>query len=400
MALNGKLPTFMNCKKMKSDKKPYYVLLTGSKNNAGDFLIKLRAKALLDWLRPDRDYVDLDAWNSFDEEKLKLVNESQGLILTGGPALQKHMFPNVYALADNLDDITVPIITFGIGWYSAKGFWRDTYEYDLSPKTKALLKKISESGYLSSIRDYHTLNVLQHQGFDNFLMTGCPALYSKEHLNDKFAMPASIKKVGFSLGVSLKDSSRMFKQMQASVLAVIDTFGEGVAVEVVFHHAIGEKYLKTHNASKSLHLAQKKFVNWLDENNIGYVDISGSADNLINYYSQCDLQIGYRVHAHIFMSSISKPSIMLSEDGRGIALRDVISGANLIAYESCLKNKVVRALHKLNVSFDNYRDARNFPEELARLIKYETRYGVKLSQPRTRIDENFAVMDRFLSQLP
>lgn len=43
--------------------KDYYVILTGSKNNAGDFLIKCRAKneKLFAALRPDRDIVDLDA---------------------------------------------------------------------------------------------------------------------------------------------------------------------------------------------------------------------------------------------------------------------------------------------------------------------------------------------------
>ena len=39
-----------------------YVLLTGSRNNAGDFLIKHRAMALLRALRPDRELIDRNAW--------------------------------------------------------------------------------------------------------------------------------------------------------------------------------------------------------------------------------------------------------------------------------------------------------------------------------------------------
>lgn len=46
--------------------KDYYVILTGSKNNAGDFLIKYRAKKLFAALRSDREIVDLDAWKPFD----------------------------------------------------------------------------------------------------------------------------------------------------------------------------------------------------------------------------------------------------------------------------------------------------------------------------------------------
>lgn len=40
----------------------YYALLTGSKNNAGDYLIKARAKSLLKEWRNDREFVDIDGW--------------------------------------------------------------------------------------------------------------------------------------------------------------------------------------------------------------------------------------------------------------------------------------------------------------------------------------------------
>ena len=114
-------------------------------------------------------------------------------------------------------------------------------------------------------------------------------------------------------------------------------------VEVVFHHSI------TKNDNKgNLSAAHKSFIKWLTKNNIGYVDISGSAENLIEYYQDCDLHIGYRVHAHIFMSSISKPSILLNEDGHGIALRDVIGGLSFDAYQQVRKDRVYKILKKLN----------------------------------------------------
>ena len=98
-----------------------YVLLTGSKNNAGDFLIKDRAKALFALLKPSIKLIDFDAWEILDEKKLEVVNNSKALILLGGPALQKQMYPKIYGLCDNLNDIKVPIITMGIGWYSKQG---------------------------------------------------------------------------------------------------------------------------------------------------------------------------------------------------------------------------------------------------------------------------------------
>ena len=40
--------------------KDQYVILTGSKNNAGDYLIKYRAKQLFANLRPDRKIIDIN----------------------------------------------------------------------------------------------------------------------------------------------------------------------------------------------------------------------------------------------------------------------------------------------------------------------------------------------------
>jgi len=185
--------------------KKQYVILTGAKNNAGDFLIKYRAKQLFKEFRPDREIIDFNAWEKFDDEKLRIVNESCALILMGGQSLQKNMYPGIYKLRDNLDDVKVPVIAMGIGWKSINGEWQDTYEYMLNEKSISLLEKINSSGYLSSVRDYHTLNAIRFKKFENFLMTGCPAYYDLDFIN-KEVMTPKIKKVAFSLGVSFMES--------------------------------------------------------------------------------------------------------------------------------------------------------------------------------------------------
>lgn len=378
---------------------PYYVILTGSKNNAGDFLIKHRAKQLFAWLRPDREVVDVDGWRPFDQATLDLVNGSCALILMGGPALQEKMRPRVYALVDELDRIKVPIVSMGIGWYSHKGRWEDTHHYPLTRLTLDLLDRVEGSGFVSSVRDYHTLNALACHGYKNFAMTGCPALYSRPHLDQPLVVPAKIGKVGVSLGVTLKSSPRMFVQMQEVVLATCKRFPDA-AVDVVFHHAIGQSYMTTHGAAKDLHVAQQRFLAWLQREGISHVDISGSAENLMNYYNSCDLHIGYRVHAHIFMSSISRPSVLLSEDGRGIALKEVIAGGALNSYLHCSKNKVITGLHKLSLPYDDYVPAPGLAGDLVRLLDAELAGGVRLYQPRENISLHFPVMKKFIESLP
>lgn len=376
----------------------YYAILTGSKNNAGDFLIKYRAKQLLVQIRPDREIVDLHGWQPFDDETLDVVNNSRGLLLTGGPALQEKMRPRVYGLVDDLAEIKVPIITMGVGWYSQQGDWRNTHKYFLNKASRELLDRIASDGYLSSVRDYHTLNVLTHMGYDNYLMTGCPALYSTEHLGQAITA-GEVRKVAFSLGVGMKTSRRMERQMRSVIQAVSEVFGDGKTC-VVFHHGLSDNYLKAAGATRDLYEANRRMADWLDSRNIPFVDISGSAENLINFYSEVDLHIGYRVHAHIFMSSISKPSILLSEDGRGKALGRVLGGACLDAYEKVYHNKFISALHRLGVRFDNIRPADCLKTDLETLLNYEISTGVRLAEPRANIDRHFQVMNKFLKALP
>lgn len=68
---------------------------------------------------------------------------------------------------------------------------------------------------------------------------------------------------------------------------------------MVFHHSLDKDKFTTHGATSMHNQRNNEFAKWLEEQNINYVDISGSAENLINYYS-VDLHIGYRVHVHIY----------------------------------------------------------------------------------------------------
>ncbi|RXJ95880.1 hypothetical protein CRU94_04515 [Arcobacter sp. AHV-9/2010] len=380
--------------------KNQYTILTGSKNNAGDFLIKYRAKQLFKELRPDREIIDFNAWETFDSEKLKIVNESKALILLGGPSLQKFMRPNIYKMTDNLDDIKVPIISMGIGWKSISGNWEDTYDYPLSDESIELLKRINSSGYLSSVRDYHTLNSIRFKGFENFLMTGCPAYYDLDYIGSPFENP-NIKKMAFSLGVSFIHSPSMEKLMKENILACKKHF-EDKEFEVVFHHSLNtKKFLSTHGASSTHSQKHNEFAKWLEDNNIKYVDISGSAENLMNYYQNIDLHIGYRVHAHIFMNSISKFSILISEDGRAKGAKEVIGGIVLDGFTKFKNDFFTKVLNRLLSNYDKFESNKNLTKEIISNIEYERKIDfVRIKNSRNQIDNNFEVMKQFMVQLP
>jgi hypothetical protein len=367
--------------------KNQYVILTGSKNNAGDYLIKYRAKKLLAELRPNREIIDFDGWKPFTKEKLAEVNRSKALILLGGPALQNNMREKIYPMTKDLQDIEVPIVMLGVGYKGVQGTWEETHDYRLDDESLRLIRRINNSGVMSSVRDYHTLNALRHYGLNNFIMTGCPALYSLDHLFEAAAPSVVIKKIGFSMGVSYCRSKSMARQMKNVILKLSAI--EGCSLEVLFHHKI--------ELSQS---RQRAFTSWLKENKINYKDISGSEGGLIQSYEECDLHVGYRVHAHIFCSSISKPSVLLSEDGRGVALKDVIGGLSFKAYTHCSSGLISRTLGKLKL-YDILTTVPGFADDVVNNLDYEIRQGYpRISLCRSAIDGHYLQMQKMIQQLP
>ena len=377
-----------------------YVILTGSKNNAGDYLIKYRAKQLFSELRPDRKIIDMNGWERLNTEKLAIINQSKALILMGGPALVEKMVPKVYALTHNLEDIKVPIIMMGIGWKSKKGNWEDTYSYPLNKKTLCLLTKINNSGYLSSVRDYHTLNAIRFNGFNKFLMTGCPAYYDKDFINKKLHFK-EINKVAFSLGVAFLESHSMQSLMKENILACKAKF-LNKEFEVVFHHSLDrEKFRLDYKSSPRHVIKHNKFAEWLESEGIRYVDISGSAENLINYYSNVDLHIGFRVHAHIFMNSISRKSILVSEDGRAKGVKGVIGGVVLDGYSYFKETLMAKIFNRLFPFYDRFIANKFLTMELLSEIDYEKVVNFnRFKCARMQVDKNYLVMHQFLMQLP
>lgn len=378
-----------------------YVILTGSKNNAGDFLIKHRAKKLFAAIRPDREIIDFNAWESIDETKLEVINQSKCLILMGGPALQYNMYPGIYKLPANLDEIKVPITTMGIGWKSPKGNWKDTYDYPLSDTTLKLLDRIKSDGLQASVRDFHTLNALGFKGYDNFIMTGCPAYYDLDSIEKEFELPAEIKKVAFSLGVSFINSPLMEKQIKTQILSLRERFKNN-DFEVVFHHSLDkQKFMQAHGSALKHNQRHNEFADWLTKQNIGFVDISGSAENLINYYSNVDLHIGYRVHAHIFMNSIKKLSLLISEDGRAKGSQSVINGMVVDGYHDVKEHLFFKVLNRLGLPVDRFHSNKYSNKEIHQMLSYELRtQGHRSKQSSALVRENFLFMKLFLKSLP
>lgn len=382
----------------------YYVTLTGSRNNAGDFLIRHRAYHLLRTLRPDRDLVDMNSWAALTDEQVATINRAEALILLGGPALRQDMYPEVYPLVDDLDRITVPITIMGAGWKAFPGYWEDSRRYPYTAKTLGLLRRIDRSGVAISVRDYRTLNALKLSGIDTGVMTGCPALYVPDRIGTPFTglRPARVEQLVFSLGVNFVDSRSQEAQTKEIIVALVEAYPQA-KVTVAFHHSISADDLRQAYGSRPKFARKHEgMVVWLQDRGIAYADISGGAEKLIDLYTVADLHVGYRVHAHIFMSSLRKPSVLLTEDGRGRGLKDVLGGLIFDTYAQKATALLPRALNEVGIyQLDKYPAFDGVATDIVNALDYEAAYGApRLELPALRIDRHYGVMKGYLAQLP
>ncbi len=260
--------------------------------NGGDFLISARAKKLLRALRPDREIVELNRWEQLTPDRLEIVNGSAGLLLTGGPSLRFDMYPQIYPLTGDLDDICCPIMAFGVGWSSSGGTWGDVASYPLSNSSKELLTRIDQSGFPSGLRDYRSAGVVEKEGFKNFRVTGCPALYASIDAQSPPSAPAEVRRVCFSLGVEFVRSSQFENQTKAVIAACRDAFPQAELVVALHHGIVGDI---TAPGADVFWRAHRRFFNWLSRNGIPHADLSGGATASKRFYETVDLHIGYRV---------------------------------------------------------------------------------------------------------
>lgn len=374
-----------------------YVLLTGGKNNCGDFLIKHRAKELLKTHRPDRSFLDWNAWVPLSQEQLNVINRSKALVLTGGPAIQPTMYPNVYPLVEDLNKIEVPIISFGLGSKPKSTLPESAPDVVLTKPSRLLLSIIDNCGYRSSVRDFATLRLLEGMGLRHFMMTGCPALFEPHPMPPRNTPNGT--NIIFSTGVYFAINKSLERQMKDIVMELNSV--DNATLTVAFHHSLGQEYLATHNANTPLLKKQRELAEWLADRNIDFKDISGGEKAMLSLYSKADIHVGYRVHAHILMSSWGKPSILISEDGRSTALSEVIGGLTIDAFRTNVIFSAIKSLTKNRFEIVARKTDGNAPANVKRAyLRIKSSHDRSTDRISALIRIQEAVMKEFLQQLP
>lgn len=334
------------------------VTLTGAYKNVGDHLIRYRAHQLL------KEFVDSDIVNidrlAIKDSDYEIFNKAKMVILCGGPAYQKDIYPRIYPV--DLSRIKVPVIPFGLGYKAGLGQEKFKFNEASLPFVKELHSRLPNS----SARDIKTVQALNENGISNVTMTGCPAWYDLSKVQAQPTFPSKIKKIVFSSPANIDSNSieslRLIKQVFPQAKRSI-TYHHGVLIGTASKNQIKMSAYNVGAAALGI------------LNGYQIVNLREDLNKMFQVYDDCDLHVGYRVHAHLYCLSQKKPSILLSEDSRGVSQSITLGREPILTNDHRFKELL---LNELRLSSD--------------VSHYQKTFAI--------MGEKFEVMKNFLQSLP
>jgi hypothetical protein len=282
------------------------VTLTGGLKNVGDFLIAERARALLARF-VDAEQLDLPRRLPVTP-RLDEVNRARAVICCGGPALAADLYPGIYPLAEPLERLAAPLVAFGLGW-SGKPFRRPE-DFRFTERSQELLRRFHADGRVASVRDEITLDLLRRAGHPEAVMTGCPVWYDLESLGQPYRHAPEVRRLVFTTPASI----RLARPTLAVMRLLAKRFPRAERI-CAFHRGIRpDRETSLHQGLGYLGLAAAAVA-------LGYRVRDVSYDTArIAFYADCDLHVGFRVHAHLYFLSKRLASFLINEDGRGAGM--------------------------------------------------------------------------------
>lgn len=289
------------------------ITLTGAYRNAGDHLIGVRARALL------KEHIGGEVVNvdrrRITNEHYELFNRARAILLCGGPAYQVAIYPQIYPL--DLSRINAPIVPYGLGWKAKVD--QSPAQFRFNPEAEQFIRAIHRNIKMSSARDPLTMEVVKQLGVDNVAMTGCPAWYDLRTMEASYRFHEEVRVIVFSTpividhraGRVLRWLTRRFPNARK-----IATFHDGLVFP-----GTAKGWRRSWNYTRFAALA--RLQGW------SVASFPADSDKMGELYRSADLNVGYRVHAHIFCLSQRISSILINEDIRGVGQAMALGGPNI-----------------------------------------------------------------------
>lgn len=364
----------------------YTILTTWPENgsgNVGDRLITESAKSFIEHEIGDVDYLQL-----FREEPLEPhlseINSGEAVLLPGF-AIREPIHPETYRLVDDLSKIEVPIIPLGTGWKSYPGDFLDNKTIEYNQETIEFIKKLSNKIPYISTREYYTNRVLTRHGISNTLMTGDCAWYDPESFGDSLHRPDNVQNIVFTT-----PHSSHYEGQAIDMIEMLTEEFPNATLYCSFHSELTSHEENIRNAAEER----------------GFEIVHAASDlSAIEFYANADLHVGYRVHGHIAFLRKRRPSVLLSEDGRGVGFSETLGHKIFPAFtrhiaESAINNMNIEKV--LQKTIERRRIASStVVEEVRQYLQEEQKTGFRrLQHIPFVIDETYQNMQKVISSIP
>lgn len=297
-------------------------------DNAGDWLITDRLISLVakaaKKINPDSR---IEFNNALSVNDLDYYNLFDSIIIGGGPIADNSLLgSDSFDVMAKINQITTPISLIGVGWYGRSISFKDIFSYKIASDLKDKLYSIAQSGGVIGVRDVTTQYVLANNGIDS-IVTGCPVWYPEDLSAPCLSKNIKLnpKKIVISNAGITKDPSAhdpVAYQTQLLVGSLQRLFPQAELL-FTFNGGIDTKYSAPCN---------RAIADFLEENDVPYYDISGSAEGF-NLYDGVDLHVGYRLHSHLYCLSKGIPSLLIEEDARGGGANITLGTPRVTAYD-------------------------------------------------------------------
>lgn len=289
-------------------------LLSGADKNAGDFLIVHRSRQLLLELVDGCELVDFPRNRPLDS-RLAELNGCDAVVLAGGPGYVPDMYPGRFPLVGDLSEIKPPIFALGMGGYTPTP---NIEGIRFSDSSRRLLDRIESDGFGLGCRDVLTQRLLQANGYASALFTGCPAWFDLSKVGEADLLRAPRREDVRTIAISDPAVLHNIDSPKFLVEELKKAFPDA-KIKLVFHRG----WTSDEFSSPELAKGQSRLAKWAESAGVEPVDIAYSHEGFA-VYDECDLHVGYRVHAHLYNVSQRKPTFLIEEDGRGYGANDAL----------------------------------------------------------------------------
>lgn len=303
------------------------ICLSGAYKNAGDFLIEMRTKRLLEHVLKNISITTIlrkDIVERFAE-----IEKADAVIYSGGPIYLQDL--NTYMPLKYCKQLVEKTMILGGGWWGDNAGSESNYEYQFTEESKMFFAAVGKYGYGCSCRDLYTVRALQKEQVQNVFMVGCPAWYDLKYIHEKVLASGKIIK-----NILISDPA-MDCNFSLSLM-LIDYLKKrypDATISYVFHRGTTTDEYTPYEMAASI----QNFIEELEKRSIKYTDISYCADGF-QIYDTCDLHVGFRVHAHIYNLSHRNRTVLIEEDGRGAGVNQALGLPHIKAYNDEISSMI------------------------------------------------------------